>query len=93
MATRNERKRAAKLRKLELERAVEAAFAAEAERDAQRERFAAYPTETRHSPNRNLFDRCGIVQRGAFVSREPSVSPLVHDGNPSGRGQLRKRMI
>lgn len=98
VATRNERKRAAKARKLELERAVKEAFALEARRDdekRERNRLSVlYPVETRNSPKRDLFCRSGKVVKGAFVPCEPQrFEPLRHDDNASGRGQLRKRMI
>lgn len=97
MATRNERKRAAKAANAAIQAEINRLLAEQSERNAQRdamrERLLAYPIETRHSPNRTLFDRCGIVQRGALVKREPKCEPLLHDGNKSGYGQLRKKMV
>jgi hypothetical protein len=97
VATRNERKRAAKAANAAIMAEIERLQAEQSERnrqrDAMRERLAEYPIETRHSPNRTLFDRSGIIQRGALVRRTPEPNPLVHDGNESGRGQLRKKMV
>lgn len=98
MASRNERKRLAKAKRIALERAVNEAFALEAERNATREALEARLRENPFyealpkSSNGALIQRTGAIVKGKFERREPQpYAPLAHDGNASGRGQLRKR--
>lgn len=98
MASRNERKRLAKAKRAALERAVAEAFALETERQAERNareaRFKASPfyDALPKSSNGALIQRTGAIVKGKFERREPQpYAPLAHDGNASGRGQLRKR--
>lgn len=98
MATRNERKRLAKAKREMLERAVNEAFALEAERkrlEAEKlDRLAAYPLDSGRTVKQRVSERTGIVQRGKFAAREAKpFEPLKHDGNESGYGQLLKRWI
>lgn len=98
MATRNERKRLAKARLVELQNAVTEAFALAAIRllahEAREARLVAYPSFDRlqKSSNGHAVERRGTVTKGKFVARSPEPSsPLKHDGNVSRRGQLRVR--
>lgn len=102
MATRNKRKRRAKAKRKLLERAVQEAFRLEHERKIE----AAKPTLEQEYPckfggvagSQRLTERVGLIVstkgKRKLVSREPKTfEPLKHDGNESGKGQLRKKYI
>lgn len=97
MATRNERKRAAKAKREALEQAVNEAFALEAKRKAERDAIAprlSFYEALPKSSNGKLVERRGAVVKGKFAPKQATpFEPLVHDGNESGYGQLRRRWI
>ena len=98
MASRNERKRRAIAKRNALQAAVSEAFALEAERQRlaseKLERLAAYPLDSGRTVKQRILERPGKIVRGKFQSSQAiAFEPLKHDGNDSGRGQLRKRWL
>jgi len=100
MATRNERKRRAKARNEALEKAVQAAF----RDDAERKRTGPpplveqFPVNTHAVGAQRIAERAGKVlnsrgKRKLISGAENPFGPLRHDGNASGYGQLRKKMV
>lgn len=57
----------------------------------QRETYKSFDVLPKSS-NGPITERSGAIVKGKFERREPTTFvPLRHDGNASGRGQLRKR--
>ena len=99
MATRNERRRKAKAKREALEKAVQAAFRLESERK-RTPPSSGEPlvTNTHAAGAQRIRESVGRVsnsrgKRKLISGAENVFDPLRHDGNVSGYGQLRKRMI
>jgi hypothetical protein len=97
VATRNERKRLAKARNVELRLAVAEAFKAEADVSAEIKRkeatFRTYCPYTIVSPNRKLreMDGSGVVATKIYPT-EKAFGPLKGNGH-NGKGELRRKYI